>query len=83
VRNAGGAQSGADYGRAFDRIFPDLAAAGHLLLYPFFLATVVNKRELVQPDGLHPTAAGIDAIVADILPRAQELVARVRSRNGG
>jgi acyl-CoA thioesterase I len=74
---------GADYGRAFDRIFPDLAAAGHLLLYPFFLATVVNNRELVQPDGLHPTAAGIDAIVADILPRAQELVARVRSRNGG
>jgi acyl-CoA thioesterase I len=74
---------GADYGRAFDRIFPDLAAAGHLLLYPFFLATVVNNRELVQPDGLHPTAAGIDAIVADILPKVQELVARVRSRNGG
>jgi acyl-CoA thioesterase-1 len=74
---------GADYGRAFDRIFPDLAAAGHLLLYPFFLATVVNNRELVQPDGLHPTAAGVDAIVADILPKVQELVARVRSRNGG
>jgi acyl-CoA thioesterase I len=74
---------GADYGRAFDRIFPDLAAAGHLLLYPFFLATVVNNRELVQPDGLHPTAAGIDAIVADILPKVQELVARVRGSNGG
>jgi acyl-CoA thioesterase-1 len=74
---------GADYGRAFDRIFPDLAAAGRLLLYPFFLATVVNNRELVQPDGLHPTAAGIDAIVADILPKAQELVARVRGRSGG
>jgi acyl-CoA thioesterase I len=74
---------GADYGRAFDRIFPDLAAAGHLLLYPFFLAPVVNNRELVQPDGLHPTAAGIDAIVADILPQVQELVARVRSRRGG
>jgi acyl-CoA thioesterase-1 len=73
---------GADYGRAFDQIFPDLAAAGHLLLYPFFLATVVNNRELVQPDGLHPTAAGIDAIVADILPKVQELVARV-GRNGG
>ena len=74
---------GADYARAFDAIFPDLAASGQLLLYPFFLAGVINNPQLVQRDGLHPTAAGVDAIVAGILPLAQELVARVRARSGG
>jgi acyl-CoA thioesterase-1 len=81
---------GADYERAFNGIFPDLATAGHLLLYPFFLAEVLTDRQmapkdrqLVQHDGLHPTAAGVDAIVADILPKAEALVERVRSRSGG
>jgi acyl-CoA thioesterase I len=71
---------GADYERAFDEIFPDLAASGHLLLYPFFLAGVLGDPQLVQRDGLHPTAAGVDVIVAGILPKVEELVARVRSR---
>jgi acyl-CoA thioesterase I len=73
---------GADYGRAFDRIFPDLAATGQLLFYPFFLAGVLDDPQLVQRDGLHPTSAGVDAIVAGILPKVEELVARVRSRRG-
>ena len=73
---------GADYVRAFDAIFPDLAASGHLLFYPFFLAGVLNDQRLVQRDGLHPTAAGVDVIVAGILPKVEELVARVRSRRG-
>jgi len=71
---------GADYARAFDGIFPDLAATGQLLFYPFFLTGVLNNEQLVQRDGLHPTAAGVDAIVAGILPKVEELVARVRSR---
>jgi acyl-CoA thioesterase I len=74
---------GADYARAFDGIFPDLAATGHLLFYPFFLEGILNDPQRVQRDGLHPTSAGIDAIVAGILPKAEELVARVRSRRGG
>jgi acyl-CoA thioesterase-1 len=74
---------GADYGKAFDGIFPDLAATGHLLFYPFFLAGIVNDQKLVQPDGLHPTAAGVDAIVVGILPKVEELMARVRGQGGG
>ena len=61
---------GADYARAFDGIFPELAASGQLLFYPFFLAGVLDDPQLVQRDGLHPTAAGVDAIVAGILPTA-------------
>jgi acyl-CoA thioesterase-1 len=74
---------GADYARAFDAIFPDLAASGHLVLYPFFLQGVLDDQKLVQADGLHPTAAGVDAIVAGILPSVEELLARLRSRPGG
>ena len=33
-------------------------------------------------DGLHPTAAGVDVIVAKILPKVEELLARVRARHG-
>jgi acyl-CoA thioesterase-1 len=71
---------GADYELAFNGIFPDLAASRHLLFYPFFLAGVLDDPQLVQRDGLHPTAAGVDAIVAGILPEVEELVARVRSQ---
>ena len=71
---------GADYAQAFNSIYPDLAASDHLLLYPFFLASVLNDPRLIQRDGLHPTAAGVDVIVAGILPQVEELVARVRSR---
>ena len=54
----------------------------HLLLYPFFLDGVVNKPQLVQRDGLHPTAAGVDVIVAGVLPLAEQLVGQVTRRRG-
>jgi acyl-CoA thioesterase I len=71
---------GADYRRVFDRIFPDLASAYGLVFYPFFLDGVAAIPKLNQFDGLHPTEAGIDVIVARILPKAEELVVRVRAR---
>ncbi len=71
---------GPDYAAAFDPIYPDLAKAHDLVLYPFFLDGVAADRALNQGDGLHPTAAGVDVIVARILPRVEELIARVKSR---
>jgi acyl-CoA thioesterase-1 len=73
---------GSDYGRAFDAIFPDLAAAHDVVFYPFFLDGVAAERVLNQGDGMHPTAAGIDAIVERILPKAEELIARVKAKRG-
>jgi acyl-CoA thioesterase-1 len=71
---------GADYGRAFNAIYPDLAAAHGLIFYPFFLDGIVADPKLNQRDGLHPTQAGVDVIVARILPKVEELIARVRAR---
>jgi acyl-CoA thioesterase-1 len=76
-RNLGGA-----YVEAFDAIFPELASAFGVALYPFFLEGVATERALNQPDGLHPTAAGVDAIVARMLPAVEALVAKVRADRG-
>ena len=69
---------GADYVQAFDAIYPDLAASHGVIFYPFFLNRVAAERGLNQGDGIHPTAAGVDVIVAKILPQVEELIARAR-----
>ena len=74
---------GNEYIRAFDGLFPRLAANHGLLFYPFFLDGVVYHPVRAQPDGIHPTAAGIDYIVARILPKAEELVAQAKQRRPG
>lgn len=70
---------GADYGKAFEAIYPDLAAKYGVLLYPFFLDGVAGDLKLTQPDGLHPNPSGVGVIVERILPKVQELVARARA----
>jgi len=69
-----------NYRHEFDAIYPELAARYDLLLYPFFLDGVAGEGALNQGDGLHPSAAGVDAIVARILPKVEELVRQARSR---
>jgi len=69
---------GADYGAAFARIYPELAARYGVLLYPFFLDGVAADLKLTQPDGMHPNAEGVDVIVERILPKVQELIARAQ-----
>jgi len=73
---------GADYVRSFDAIYPALASTHSVVFYPFFLDGVATDPKLNQGDGLHPNAAGVDVIVARILPRVEELVARARSARG-
>jgi acyl-CoA thioesterase I len=74
---------GADYGGAFNPIYRDLAAQYGAILYPFFLEGVVADPRLNQPDGLHPTAAGVGVIVKAILPKVEELIAVAKARAGG
>jgi acyl-CoA thioesterase I len=74
---------GADYARRFDAIFPQLAQAHEVPLYPFFLDQVAAQAALNQRDGIHPTAAGVDVIVRGILPKAEELVVTALQRRRG
>jgi len=72
---------GPDYVRAFDAIYPELAAANGLIFYPFFLDGIATDAKLNQSDGLHPTAAGVAVIVERILPKVEELIARVKAKS--
>jgi len=74
---------GPQFAAAFNPIFPELAAKHGVLFDPFFLEGVAAVRDLNLADGMHPNARGVDAIVARILPKVEELVAEVRSRRGG
>ncbi len=71
---------GPDYSAQFDPIYPDLAKAYDLPLYPFFLDGVAADPNLNQADGLHPTAAGVDIIVARILPTVEALLTKVSAQ---
>jgi acyl-CoA thioesterase-1 len=71
---------GSDYTGKFDAIYPALAANHPVVFYPFFLEGVAADPHLNQGDGLHPTAAGVEVIVKNILPKVEELIARVRAR---
>jgi len=70
---------GEDFAKAFDPIYPELAAAHDLILYPFILDGVAGDAALNQADGMHPTAAGVDIIVGRMLPKVEELVARAKA----
>jgi acyl-CoA thioesterase-1 len=74
------ANLGSDYARDFEGIYSELATRHDLLFYPFFLDGVAGEAGLNQADGLHPSAAGVDAIVARILPKVDELVRRARDK---
>jgi acyl-CoA thioesterase-1 len=73
---------GPDYARDFDAIYPTLASTHPVVFYTLFLDGVAADPKLNQGDGLHPNAAGVEAIVARILPRVEELIARARAARG-
>jgi acyl-CoA thioesterase-1 len=74
---------GAEYGRAFESIYSDLAAKYAVPLYPFFLDGVAVDAKLNQRDGIHPTAAGVDEIVRRMLPVVEEFVGMVQRGRPG
>ena len=68
---------GADYAARFNSIYPDLAKKMNVPLYPFFLEGVAADAKLNQADGIHPTAAGVDIIVANILPTVEAFLGAI------
>lgn len=73
---------GTEYRARFDAIYPDLARAHDLVLYPFFLDGVAGQRGYTLDDGLHPTARGIERVVEGILPSVEAFLARLEPRKG-
>jgi acyl-CoA thioesterase-1 len=59
---------GPDYVKPFNAIWPELAARYKAGLYPFILDGVIGNASLMQPDRVHPKAAGVDRIADKIAP---------------
>ena len=55
---------GKDYADRFNPIYPALAKAHGDTLVPFFMQPLLDKPELVQADKVHPTAQGVEEMVA-------------------
>ncbi len=67
---------GPEYQAAFDGMYQRLAAKHGVLLYPFFLDGVAADPKLNQGDGMHPSPAGVDVIVARMLPSVEQLLGK-------
>ena len=59
---------GRGYVRDFDAVFPAVARAERVPLYPNLLAGVGQTVGLNQRDGIHPNAQGVEIIAARLAP---------------
>jgi acyl-CoA thioesterase-1 len=71
---------GTTYTSALAAVYPELAARFDIPLIEFLLADVALNRELMQPDGIHPNAAG-QRVVFDNVWRVLEPL--LTTRNAG
>ncbi len=55
---------GPEFRAGFDGLYPALAAEYGATLVPFFMAPIYDRPALLQQDHIHPTAEGVDALVA-------------------
>lgn len=68
---------GGGYARDYNAIFPALARAHGVTLYPNLLDGVARNPALNQPDGIHPNARGAAIIASRLAPTvAKALAAR-------
>jgi acyl-CoA thioesterase I len=71
---------GKDYADRFNAIYPDLSKSFGVPLYPFFLDGVAADAKLNQADGIHPTPAGVDIIVRNIMPAVEAFLGTVNGQ---
>jgi acyl-CoA thioesterase-1 len=77
---------GPEYQAAFEAMYPELAEAYGALHVESFLGALSAAAEVdpqgararyMQPDGIHPNAAGVALIVEALGPEVERLIARV------
>jgi acyl-CoA thioesterase-1 len=64
------------YTVAFHQMFTELAAKYDVPLVPFLLNGVIGNQEMLQPDLVHPNAAGAAEIARTIWPYLEPLMLR-------
>lgn len=62
---------GPEYQQEFDGLYGELAREYGAEIVPFWLESIYQSPELFQSDRIHPTAEGIDVLVADTVDDVQ------------
>jgi len=79
-----GAETPAEFGEAyrasFEPMFSSLAAKHRVPLYPYILDGVARNADLIQDDGEHPNARGVDIMVDRMLPSVERAITQATLR---
>jgi len=67
---------GARYTKDFMKMYGDIATGSKVALVPFLLQSVALKPELMQADGLHPTAPAQPALLDTVWPQLKPMLKR-------
>jgi acyl-CoA thioesterase-1 len=62
---------GPEYQQKFDALYADLAKEYGATLVPFWLEAIYRDPSLFQQDRIHPTADGVEKLVASTLPQVE------------
>lgn len=65
---------GKKYADDYNAIFPALAAKYGIPLYPAIMQGLIGHPDLLQQDGIHPTAKGVETMVSGITPTITKLL---------
>lgn len=68
---------GPDYAKAFDAVYPRVAAALDVPFVPFFMEGVAGVPELNLGDGMHPTPEGHRILARNVAPALEELLGTI------
>ena len=71
---------GPQYTREFEAAFADVARRHKVPLVPFLLAGVADRRELMQPDNIHPTASAQTLILETVWKGLHPLLRKESTR---
>jgi acyl-CoA thioesterase-1 len=74
---------GPDYAGAFAEMYERIARDERITLVPGFVREVGIDPELMQPDGLHPTAEGQRRLAATLFPYLEAIVQEIEASPGG
>jgi len=65
---------GTRYTASFSKIYQELAEKNKILLVPFLLEGIAAKPELMQNDGIHPTAEGQPLVMENVKEYVEKLL---------
>lgn len=66
--------AGVPYQKEFDAVFPALAKAYDLKFIPFWVESLVGRYDLRLTDRIHPTAEGVELLVADTIDEVKAAI---------